>query len=1629
MGGDSTNDTSGGTSGIKLTTVTNPYANSTIRVLPSPPDESRPVAHAAEAAAIANASKVTKNNGTKHKRKYKISNHSQKEKVKNFQATMKQKKEAKVAKKKRQKESMKKNFFEPLVRNESNCLPAAEQNNIANTTNDTTNNNADDDTMEHAGGDDDIINPASDDDDEIEVENPTLNSTPLYDIIANLDYDEREEEGKNDSDESSPIESIGAQQSYVRAIHKRLQEEVNSKDLKGEPWLLSLLKKNDWWIRRVHASTIVKKLHLNKEYDAYYRDVYVWLPDVRYKDVEDTYMPSCPNCKCNKHVGAHAFRDNHFARIVVNLKETYYVMSRRYICHECKRTVKKAKKDIEKNAAEIGLSIRVEEDIKEDGEDINRSYTFMGWDKRILPLFQKNRGEEFPAFLTWKAGVDKGLIDMMRPLFDGGFRPERFSDMLLELHSKEYTRQCIKHENRILAHRESVERSVEYSPLSNFSDKKKYHGIVPSGKYIAEVYKQYERTILAYLDMEVKKRGAEILHWDVSYKEAKHLCLYRGRSVFKGLVTAMNEVGEVRIQFHIYTDSHEQMKAALEAFKRTTSGLGLPEVRIFFTDNPSGDKKFFPEMLPSLRAQQEKFDELYGGGTPELMEDESDLPLYPSSRIKIVRMASTTQEIENQTMALLENVNGNRIGLDAEWNKEVNATTGMQTGRSRIHVIQVAYRNSDDELIVIVCKMGKIKRLPNRLESLLSSRTINIFGVKVSADLKYIGEDFNVVELKKVDQKKRKNVQNLGMFARVRDVVQDAGAGLDLICRRVLNVQLDKSLQCSDWSGDLSESQINYAAVDAAVSLEAGEGLDKMPDLTRRLTPEELTPGRKVDLLPQSGNVACMATRAATATIVGTPCKCPEGMVYKTSNRKNAKSYTKMKAGKGSYIVRIEKVYAPALIVPKYKWRRTDKAVTLRDIPIHHDIIVPIAMIKEHVDSEGIRATPIEDAHGATATEGRSKPATDDEPTEKRARKRPRISPSEGYDFVDLDGYDDDDDDDEETEEGFVSYSEYTDSEEALEQVSMQLTSKDIDYLQSALFDGESAQSANAERAVLQSEHLSAPPDPKDMKNRYSAVLGDVFHAMDRTKVPVRHEAKKGFFVALRDAFFVWNPSKLKELEKRMKESGMSDEQIRLQKYFNTKLYRDCIDRKVPSSTMLYWRVRAVYIAYGSMIDSKTKVPLFNKRAWGKADNLLKEILLGFYSDPPGIELYNKRLRANCTVMTNKYGMEMIECLRGTNRTEAYHKNITTTFGTWSTGIEMSDYLLAERRHRHNHRVSERRRFGFPKIGHFDTWLIDLYQRLARRNHDIDVYPEWTNASDYVFTDEGFGTVPLHTQSLHDALATRYEQLDATSIKLTPDQQYLCRVMGTPLPFLPFSGESECKEYAKFVTESDNSMSDAAAAIAWCKHVNGTDIQPKLESHLRTHREEWNKNQRVKDSVSRAESTNEKLKELNEKISPTHTSETEHSSETESAILTANVGQRVLPQQPHVQTVETVRQQLPQPILTTRPNSYWTSSIAPYQMFCAPAPQAIVHSFQQMIVGGVSIGNDLATTLRVDSGTKQKRGGRGRPKGSKNKNPKPCGRCQHYNGRYLFECRGRGKPGRNGCEYFFEDGRMKPCSK
>ena len=131
---------------------------------------------------------------------------------------------------------------------------------------------------------------------------------------------------------------------------------------------------------------------------------------------------------------------------------------------------------------------------------------------------------------------------------------------------------------------------------------------------------------------------------------------------------------------------------------------------------------------------------------------------------------------------------------------------------------------------------------------------------------------------------------------------------------------------------------------------------------------------------------------------------------------------------------------------------------------------------------------------------------------------------------------------------------------------------------------------------------------------------------------------------------------------------------------------------------------------------------MFNKDAWTKAKNILKEILKEYFSDPPGFSFYLYKFNRRGEIHRNKYNFPLLICNRGTNDVENIHKQILSVFGTWVIGVEMSDYVLAERRHRHNQKCSERKRLNYPKIGHFDTWLIDSLQILVEHNHSVLLY-------------------------------------------------------------------------------------------------------------------------------------------------------------------------------------------------------------------------------------------------------------------------------------------------------------------
>ena len=91
--------------------------------------------------------------------------------------------------------------------------------------------------------------------------------------------------------------------------------------------------------------------------------------------------------------------------------------------------------------------------------------------------------------------------------------------------------------------------------------------------------------------------------------------------------------------------------------------------------------------MPSLQVQQEKYDAICNGAISST-EDDDLMPFYSSSRFKLVKVASTKTDMEQLVMSLRERLDGNRIGLDAEWNCNFNSI-GMQTGRSKLHTIQI----------------------------------------------------------------------------------------------------------------------------------------------------------------------------------------------------------------------------------------------------------------------------------------------------------------------------------------------------------------------------------------------------------------------------------------------------------------------------------------------------------------------------------------------------------------------------------------------------------------------------------------------------------------------------------------------------------------------------------------------------------------------------------------------------------------------------------------------------------------------------------------------------------------------------------------------------------------------------
>ena len=303
------------------------------------------------------------------------------------------------------------------------------------------------------------------------------------------------------------------------------------------------------------------------------------------------------------------------------------------------------------------------------------------------------------------------------------------------------------------------------------------------------------------------------------------------------------------------------------------------------------------------------------------------------------------------------------------------------------------------------------------------------------------------------------------------------------------------------------------------------------------------------------------------------------------------------------------------------------------------------------------------------------------------------------------------------------------------------------------------------------------------------------------------------------------------------------------------------------------------------------------------------------------------------------------------------------------------------------------------------------------KNHGTLLYPDWSNASDFRDTEESFGTVALHNRPLQDAVETAYKRIqekeeaaikeamrnnadenkrkkaiaEIPRMKLTSDQKYIADAMGVPMPFLPFHGEKEHKERARFLLDPTTPKDDDKRAVAWCKLVDGIDIMPKLPVHFRNAAKQTERNERVKSAVRKARDASALLSALNAATLQPTTAEVEESP-------------------PANETSETPAQ---------KGNiAQWGEWAAPRQHGSlqppAPSARSVVPTH---VIGGTNIGMSSQHTTNIP----RKNGQRGAD--SKRRAPRTCKNCKKHGGSLSATCQGR--TGRGACQHYHEDGQPK----
>ncbi|KAL6307399.1 hypothetical protein BKA93DRAFT_747778 [Sparassis latifolia] len=376
----------------------------------------------------------------------------------------------------------------------------------------------------------------------------------------------------------------------------------------------------------------------------------------------------------------------------------------------------------------------------------------------------------------------------------------------------------------------------------------------------------------------------------------------------------------------------------------------------------------------------------------------------------------------------------------------------------------------------------------------------------------------------------------------------------------------------------------------------------------------------------------------------------------------------------------------------------------------------------------------------------------------------------------------------------------------------------------------ESVRDPVAEAALRELLLQYEDPDISSQDAVRSRVLGDIWHLHDQFPISQHHDLHQPFARALSAAIFIPNAEDKVVVEAILGKLAVSYNSKILSKP-HWVLHR--IRHHIPSPEVLLPRVTAIIKMYGPLKDSTTNLPLFNEKAWDIAKNVLENIHQGYYSDPPGVQLYYK-------VGVDKRGLNLYRCCCGTNDVEGgVHQNLIRF-----TSFNISPrHVVCVCSDPQAQKVDNNYVAGSSYIGHFDIPLKNQVASMLDILSSSDVFDadvkrlhgSWLNGNDYARVNEDSDTPYARVQP--------------------PRHHYLSKRQGTQFAVLPVHTREERDLFQLFVDllplfKMPGQPNWDVAAAVWSNHADGRKIFYKLPEHIKSYYKTWNEHCNENNSVA-----------------------------------------------------------------------------------------------------------------------------------------------------------------------------------